>query len=118
MSVDWFARPILFVADVDRTLDFYVDKLGFKQSWKHEEDGQALCGQADRQNCALIFSSQWPDKVGTGVMFISLGDDEELDTVRAELQGRGVEVTDGQWGYKLLVVRDPDGNELWFNYTG
>jgi hypothetical protein len=26
-------------------------------------------------------------------------------------------VEDGWWGYRLLVIRDPDGNELYFNYT-
>jgi hypothetical protein len=39
-----------------------------------------------------------------------------LDELRVELEGKGVEVEDGWWGYRLLVVRDPDGNELYFNY--
>jgi hypothetical protein len=25
-------------------------------------------------------------------------------------------VKDGSWGYRLLVVYDPDGNQLFFNY--
>jgi hypothetical protein len=25
-------------------------------------------------------------------------------------------VKDGNWGYRLLVVDDPDGNQLFFNY--
>jgi catechol 2,3-dioxygenase-like lactoylglutathione lyase family enzyme len=127
VSVDWYARPVLFVADIDRTLDFYVNRLGFSQSWRHEEDGKALVAQADRQGCALIFSAQWPDKVGKGLMFISLNVDavpdelrveveRALDELRAEFEGKGVKVEDGRWGYRLLVVRDPDGNELYFNY--
>jgi len=39
-----------------------------------------------------------------------------LDRLRAEFEGRGVDVQDGWWGYRLLVVRDPDGNELYFKY--
>lgn len=39
-----------------------------------------------------------------------------LDKPRAELETRGVNVEDGFWGYRLLVIRDPDGNELYFNY--
>jgi catechol 2,3-dioxygenase-like lactoylglutathione lyase family enzyme len=116
LSEDWYARPVLFVADIDRTLDFYVNRLGFTQSWRFEEDGKAFVAQADRQGSALIFSSQWPDKVGKGLMFISLGVDMAVDRLRAELEGRGVDVEDGYWGYPLLVVRDPDGNELFFNY--
>jgi catechol 2,3-dioxygenase-like lactoylglutathione lyase family enzyme len=116
VSEDWYARPILCVADVDRTLDFYVNKLGFTQAWRFEEDGKAFVAQADRRTCALIFSSQWPDKVGKGLIFISLGADEAVDRLRIEFEGKGVHVEDGYWGYPLLVVRDPDGNELFFNY--
>ena len=39
-----------------------------------------------------------------------------LDALRAELEGRGVDVKDGQWGYRLMVIADPDGNELYFPY--
>jgi catechol 2,3-dioxygenase-like lactoylglutathione lyase family enzyme len=62
LTVDWYALPVLFVDDIDRTLDFYVNRLGFTQSWRYEEEGQALVAQAE------------------------------------------------------LVIRDPDGNELYFNY--
>jgi catechol 2,3-dioxygenase-like lactoylglutathione lyase family enzyme len=128
-SEEWLARPVLFVTDVDRTLDFYIQRLGFVQSWRFEEEGRALVAQADRQGCALIFSSQWPDKVGKGLMFISLTPDAPpdqlraeqawaLDTLRTELESKGVAVEDGRWGYRILIVRDPDGNELYFNCTG
>ena len=127
MTKEWYARPVLFVADIDRTLDFYVNRLGFTQSWRFEENGKAFVAQVDRQGCALIFSSQWPDKVSNGLMFISLSVDAPLDKLRteveaaldklrAEFESNGVEVKDGWWGYRLLVVRDPDGNELYFNY--
>lgn len=39
-----------------------------------------------------------------------------LDELRAELVERGALVKDGSWGYRLLVVDDPDGNQLFFNY--
>src|SRR5450631_2816536 len=115
MSDKWYARPVLFVADIDKSVDFYVKQLGFTQSWRYEEEGKAWVAQVDRQGCALILSSQWPDKVGKGLMFISL-DVEVLNALRAELEGRGVDVKDGYWGYKLMVIVDPDGNELYFPY--
>src|SRR5579863_3403171 len=115
MSNEWYARPVLFVADINRSVDFYVQQLGFTQSWRYEEEGKAWVAQVDRLGCELILSSQWPDKVGGGLMFISL-DPGVLDALRAELEGRGVEVKDGQWGYRLMVIADPDGNELYFPY--
>jgi catechol 2,3-dioxygenase-like lactoylglutathione lyase family enzyme len=115
MSTEWFARPVLFVADINKSVAFYVKQLGFTEPWRYEEEGKALVAQVDRQGCALILSSQWPDKVGKGLMFISL-DGAVLESLREEFVGRGVEVKDGQWGYRLMVVADPDGNELYFPY--
>jgi catechol 2,3-dioxygenase-like lactoylglutathione lyase family enzyme len=34
----WYARPVLFVSNVNRAIRFYVDMLGFEKSW-HEGDG-------------------------------------------------------------------------------
>ena len=115
MSDQWYSRPVLFVADIERSVGFYVKQLGFTQAWRFEDEGKAYVAQVDRKGCELIFSSQWPDKVGNGLMFISL-DVGVLDALRAELEGRGVEVKDGEWGYRLMVVSDPDGNQLFFPY--
>jgi uncharacterized glyoxalase superfamily protein PhnB len=122
---DWFARPVLHVADVEAALGFYVSRLGFTSPWRYDdEDGKARVAQVDRQGCALILSNQWPEKVGKGLMFISLNGEPEtretavaaLDALRAELEGKGIPVKEGLWGYRLLVVDDPDGNQLFFNY--
>ena len=121
---DWFARPVLHVSDVEASLRFYVDQLGFTCPWRFDEDGRAYVAQVDRQGCALILAQTWPEKVGKGLMFISLNVEPAsreaataaLDALRAELEAKGVAVKDGSWGYRLLVVDDPDGNQLFFNY--
>ena len=126
---DWFARPVLHVTDVEASLRFYVNRLGFTSPWRYEEDGRAHVAQVDRQACALILADTWPEKIGKGLMFISLNVEPQkreeqtreaataaLDALRAELQAKGVPVKDGSWGYRLLVVDDPDGNQLFFNY--
>jgi catechol 2,3-dioxygenase-like lactoylglutathione lyase family enzyme len=115
MSDKWYTRPVLFVTDIDKSVDFYVKQLGFTEPWRYEEDGKAFVAQVDRKGCELILSSQWPDKVGKGLMFISL-DPDALEALRADLEARGVNVKDGEWGYRLMVVADPDGNELYFPY--
>ena len=87
-------------------------------------DGRTHVAQVDRQSCALILSDQWPEKVGKGLMFISLNVEPAtheaevaaVDALRAELGARGVAVKDGHWGYRVLVVEDPDGNQLFFPY--
>ena len=121
---DWFARPVLHVADVEASLRFYVDRLGFTSPWRYDEGGRVYVAQVDRQGCALILADTWPEKIGKGLMFISLNVEPQsheaaiaaLDALRAELEAKGVPVGDGSWGYRLLVVDDPDGNQLFFNY--
>ena len=92
--------------------------VGLREGSSHAADpaGKARVAQVERQGCALNLSSQWPDKVGKGLMFISL-DVEVLNALRAELEGRGVDVKDGHWGYRLMVIVDPDRNELYFLLT-
>jgi uncharacterized glyoxalase superfamily protein PhnB len=121
---DWFARPILHGIDVETSLGYYVDRLGFTSPWRYEEDGRVRVAQVERQGCALILSDQWPEKAGKGLIFISLNVEEQtpeaaiaaLDALRAEFEAKGVAVKEGWWGYRLLVVDDPDGNQLYFNY--
>jgi uncharacterized glyoxalase superfamily protein PhnB len=101
-----------------------MNRLGFTSPWRYDENGRAHVAQVDRQGCALILSDQWPEKVGKGLMFISLNVEPAtheaavaaLDALRAELEAKGAPVKEGSWGYRLLVVDDLDGNQLFFNY--
>ncbi len=121
---EWFARPVLHVADVEASLRFYVDRLGFSGAWRYDEDGRARVAQVERQGCALLLADTWPEKIGKGLIFISLNVEPQtreatvaaLDALRAELEAKGAPVKEGSWGYRLLVVDDPDGNQLFFNY--
>jgi catechol 2,3-dioxygenase-like lactoylglutathione lyase family enzyme len=121
---DWFARPVLHVKDVEASLRFYVDRLGFTSPWRYDDDDKVYVAQVDRQGCALILADTWPEKIGKGLMFISLNVEPQsreaavaaLDALRVELETKGVPVKEGSWGYRLLVIDDPDGNQLFFNY--
>jgi catechol 2,3-dioxygenase-like lactoylglutathione lyase family enzyme len=122
---EWFARAVLHVTDVEASLRFYVERLGFTSPWRYDEGGKAHVAQVERQGCALILADNWPQKVGKGLIFISLNvepptrqaEAAALDALRAELEAKGVAVRDGSWGYRLLVIDDPDGNQLFFNYS-
>jgi catechol 2,3-dioxygenase-like lactoylglutathione lyase family enzyme len=122
---DWFARTIFNVKNVEASLHFYVNRLGFTSPWRYDEDGRAHVAQVDREGCALILADTWADtraeKIGNGLLFISLNLEPEaqvaaLDALRVELEAKGVAVKEGSWGYRLLVVDDLDGNQLLFNY--
>jgi catechol 2,3-dioxygenase-like lactoylglutathione lyase family enzyme len=114
-NADWFTRPIVCVADVERSLAFYIAKLGFIEAWRHAENDKLLVAQVERDGCILILSCQWPEKNGAAMVFLSL-DPPVLDAVRAEYEAKGVDVKDGHWGYRLMTIDDPDGNQLLFSY--
>jgi catechol 2,3-dioxygenase-like lactoylglutathione lyase family enzyme len=118
---DWFARAVLHVADVEASLHFYVNQLGFASPWHYDEGPKARVAQVERQGCALILADTWPEKIGKGLIFISLNvepatHEAAVAALRAELEANGVAVKEGSWGYRLLVIDDPDGNQLFFNY--
>jgi len=53
---DWFPRPVLHVTDVEASLRFYVNGLGFTSSWRYDEDGRARVAQVDGWAARL----SWP----------------------------------------------------------
>jgi len=111
----WYSRPILYASDIQRMLDFYVGKLGFKEDWRYEEDGALLIAQVGRSDCELIFTQQEPMRRGPGRIFLSL-DLDHLEAVRRDFEAKGVPIREGRWGYRTVIVTDPDANELFFAY--
>ena len=80
-SPRWYARPVLFVSNLERSLAFYVDRLGFKESWRHEDAGDLLVAQVDRRTCELVLFSQEPERTGRGRISLDV---DILHSVRAE----------------------------------
>ena len=110
----WQVSTLVFVTDVDASIAFYVGKLGFTLNMRYEEDGVALVAGVSRgEHCPLLLTSQWPDRVGLGILYDGL-DPAEFDATRTELEGKGVVLKEGWWGKKLMVVEDPDGNQIFF----
>ena len=104
---------ILPVADVDRARDFYVDKIGFNLDHDHTVSDEIRFVQLTPPGsaCSIAF--------GKGLTTAKPGSVEGLqaviadaDEVRAELIGRGAEVSEVQdlaWG-RFVFFDDPDGN--------
>lgn len=107
----WYARPVLFVADIHRALRFYVDTLGFEKRW-HEGNGSGTVCQVDRGECEIILCEHESRK-DKGRLFIELTA-TGLEDLRRELAERAVPTKETWWGYDSIQIDDPDGNELLF----
>ena len=99
----------MFVGDVQTSVDFYVGKLGFREKWRFEQE----VAQVDRDDCEIIVSSQRPPKTGKGMLFIELTA-ADFAALPGFLTNNGVASRAGHWGYPVIIVTDPDGNELYF----
>ena len=105
----WYARPVFFVSDVNRAASFYTDLLGFVKKW-HEADGAGTVCQVDRSECEIILCQDNTRK-DRSRLFIELSADGVAEFVN-EVAERGIPAKETWWGYDVLQIEDPDGNEL------
>jgi catechol 2,3-dioxygenase-like lactoylglutathione lyase family enzyme len=96
---------VFFVANVSRSVRFYVDVLGFNEAWERDD-----VAQVQRGDCEIIVYRD-PDRAGHGRLFLELLEDE-LKAFRAESEARSIPMREILWGYPCFEIRDPDGNEL------
>lgn len=111
----WYPRPVFFVADLARALHFYEALLGFTKKW-HEAEGAGTVCQVDRSDCEIILCEDAARRTPAR-LFIELTPDG-LAALRRELEARAVPHAISRWGYDVVRVLDPDGNELLFPIDG
>jgi catechol 2,3-dioxygenase-like lactoylglutathione lyase family enzyme len=107
----WYTRPVLFVSEVGRALQFYVDMLGFRKDW-HEADGKGKVCQVSRPGCEIILCED-SGRHGKSRLFVSL-DGEQLAELREQIARRSIPSRLSWWGYDVIQIHDPDGNEWLF----
>jgi catechol 2,3-dioxygenase-like lactoylglutathione lyase family enzyme len=113
---DLASRSVFFVKDAERSLRFYTDKLGFTLDWNHQEDARAFVFQVSLFGFQLILNQEedWTaGRAGHGRVFIGL-DQDQVEPFRRHLRDKGIETAVLHWGAPTLVIRDMDGNELFF----
>ena len=111
MKLELVAVP---VSDVDRAKAFYVDKVGFNADHDHVVSDEIRFVQLTPPGSACsiaigkgVTQRSEPGSVEGLQMVV-----EDAEAARAELAGRGVEVSEVQdfpWG-RFVFFQDPDGN--------
>jgi uncharacterized glyoxalase superfamily protein PhnB len=117
--------PNLTVKDVDSSVAFFQDKLGFRHDMSMAgEDGSnifAIVGLG-----AAVFGlgtdASIPAPYAPGVQFmIYLPDDLNIDNYYADVQAKGVQIDeplkDTYWGDRTFSIHVPDGYFLTFAVT-
>jgi predicted enzyme related to lactoylglutathione lyase len=112
--MDWKLELVnVPVADVDRAKAFYAEKAGFDVDHDHTVDERIRFVQLTPPGsaCSIALTSGVPAAAPGSLqgMQVVVAD---ADAARAELAGRGVEVSEVQefpWG-RFVFFSDPDGN--------
>jgi catechol 2,3-dioxygenase-like lactoylglutathione lyase family enzyme len=111
--------PALLVTDMRKSLDFYIDLLGFVQTGYYPIESDPIRTEVRRDGVAIIlfteamhFSGEIPVFTGTLYLF-----PESVDRLADELQGKvafqwGPE--DTEFGIHEFAIRDPNGYLLVF----
>lgn len=103
------ATPILRVASVDASIEYYLTKLGFALEWR---SGTVASVKRDRTSLMLCEGDQGHS--GTW-LWISASD---VDVLYAELEARGATLRHAPanypWGSRECQIADPDGHVLRF----
>jgi predicted enzyme related to lactoylglutathione lyase len=112
--MDWKLELVAIpVSDVDRAKAFYAEKVGFAADHDHRVSDEIRFVQLTPPGSACSIA------LGLGITDMAPGSlrglqvvVKDVDAARAELVGRGVEVSDVQelpWG-RFAFFADPDGN--------
>ncbi|HEY1551493.1 MAG TPA: glyoxalase superfamily protein [Kofleriaceae bacterium] len=109
----WYTRPVLFTDDLTRSLAFYQSALGFAKDW-HEGDGTGTVCQISRDGCEVILCED-KTRRDRGRLFVSL-DADGIAALRGALAANAIAHEQSWWGSDVIVIADPDGNQLMVSY--
>jgi hypothetical protein len=85
--------------------------LGFEKRW-HEGDGGGMVCQVNRAECEIILCEDAARR-DKARLFVELTVDG-LTALRREIIERSIPSEKTWWGYDVIKIVDPDGNELLF----
>lgn len=118
MEIDYIA---LFVSDVDRSVAFYRDTLGFqfdkpvKNEGTEGLSGKLKIGIYGRMWLSKLFGDRYLQTFSGNTFLLSMTVDD-LDATYKHLQSLDAKITANPtvmpWGQRLMFLEDPDGNLL------
>jgi catechol 2,3-dioxygenase-like lactoylglutathione lyase family enzyme len=111
-----YARSVFFVENAERALRHYTEQLGFAEDWNYQEDGRTFVCQVSLLGFELILNEVYDrtkDRAGKGRVFIGL-DDDQGEPLRKHIESRHIRFQRVDWGRPTLLLKDVDGNEIFF----
>jgi len=104
--------PRLPVTDIDRSVAYYQETLGFRLAWRTADGSQAALGSGEIEMLLLVpWTGDSPPAPQSAYVYV-----EDPDALCAEYRQAGAEIVDPvasrPYGMRDFVVRDPDGHRF------
>lgn len=107
-----YARAVFFVSDAARARRYYTETLGFTLDWD-SNDGVLQVSLLGFEVILNDTSTLTRHKTGCGRVFVGLEDDQG-PALREHIARKRIQTVGVKWGRPTLVIRDMDGNEMFF----
>ncbi len=107
----------LTVKDLEQSLHWYHDVVGFTVNEKHEREGKLVAISLQAGNARMLISQDnwakgWDRAKGEGFSMM-ITTDQNIDDIAKRIVDAGgtlaSEPADMPWGARMFRVRDPDG---------
>src|SRR5215203_6380364 len=99
---------ILFSTDIQRSLDFYIEKLGFEQKWDWGTPPDF--GGVVKDQVELFFCLNDQGHPGTWMCIVV----DDVDAYYDNIKNKGAKILsvpeDKEWFMREMLVQDPDGH--------
>jgi predicted enzyme related to lactoylglutathione lyase len=106
--------PILYSADVERSLNYYIEQLAFDEKWQW--DSPTTFGGVSKDCVRIFFCLQHQGSPGTWIAVNVDNVDEYYETIKA----RGAKIVsppeDKEWFMREMLVEDPDKHIIRFGH--
>ena len=110
----------LRTVDIDRALAFYIEKLGFTLSFRHEDFYAGI------ETAGYMIHLKLVDDLDPGIDFVRQGEHlhlhitvDDIESEYGRIREAGVtireELTIKPWNMREFVVEDPDGHTIYFS---
>jgi catechol 2,3-dioxygenase-like lactoylglutathione lyase family enzyme len=99
---------ILYSTDIVRSLNYYIEKLGFEEKW--EWDSPPTFGGVVKDDVELFFCKEDQGNPGTWLCLVVDSVDEYYESIKNKGAKIISEPGDKPWNMQEMLVEDPDGH--------
>lgn len=106
--------PILYSTDVRKSLNYYVNILGFENHWEWEDP--PTFGGVSKNSVEIFFCKEGQGNPGSWIAIMVNNVDEYYESIKTKGAKILIVPKTMEWGMREMLVEDPDGHIIRFGH--